>query len=480
MKRTGNLLLLISQIVFLVSGYGIQVIIARFLSPQSYGSWGVLTSVLIWFELAIISGFPKGVTKFTAESSHDNQGAIYRKSFLTQGAIGIGLGLLFFLLSHPLAILFNDDQLLLMFRISALDIPIYGLYFENMAYLNGKHRYDRMLLAQATYSLSKLGLITVLIIQGYGLVGASWGNVLASLAAFLFSQLLVGMPSRSNAENFVLDDLIRFAVPNTIFVIVFALIQYINFFLLKILSKSSATIGYYWAALLLAKVPYFLIEGTSKKMFSELSAQFGKNDLNGISQSLRQNLHFTVLLVSLIVSVTVGSSSDLLGLLFPKEYLASSNLLALLIVAYGLIAMMYFFIQALLSIGLERLATKIAFVTVIVAFFVNWTLIRSQDAPGAALAAVISFGFGMVASYIPLRGHFAGARPVTPILKIVAAATLTLLAGLWIQVEGRIGMVMKLCAVTGVFGITLYVLKDRLFYQLVRTILGKISGNRTS
>ena len=59
--------------MFLVCGYGIQVIITRFLSPQDYGSWGVLTSVLVWFELTIISGFPKGVTKFIAESEEDEQ-----------------------------------------------------------------------------------------------------------------------------------------------------------------------------------------------------------------------------------------------------------------------------------------------------------------------------------------------------------------------------------------------------------------------
>jgi O-antigen/teichoic acid export membrane protein len=465
-KFSGDLFLLISQLVFLVCGYGIQVIITRFLSPEDYGSWGVLTSVLVWFELTIISGFPKGVTKFIAESDVENQAEIHFRSYFVQLFVGIGLGGIFYLLANPLSGFWNSPDLGLLFQISALDIPIYGLYFENMAVLNGKHRYRSMFVLQGVYSVSKLGLIVLLVVGGYGLTGAAWGNVLASVIAFLLSQILVGLPPIPRQKRFAIRRLIAFCIPSTIFVILFALVQRLDFLFLKTLTRFPKVLGYYWAAQLLAQVPYYLIEGTSKKMFSELSEYHGQGDWENAGRSFRESLHLTFLLVGLIVSVTLGSAQDLILLLFPREYGEASLILMILILANSFIAFMYLFSQVLFSFSREKTAMLVASVMVIVAGILCWLLISWKGAVGAAGAALVSFLLGTIVLFLIIKPYFTIHFSFPTIAKIGSAFLFTIGLGILLQVEGLIGILLKLVFITSFHLIYLYLAKE----PIVKTI----------
>lgn len=459
--------------MFLVCGYGIQVIITRFLSPEDYGSWGVLTSVLVWFELTIISGFPKGVTKFIAEAEEDRQDEIHFRSYFVQFAVGIALGGLFFLISNPLSAFWSDPELGLLFQISALDIPIYGLYFENMAVLNGKHRFRSMFILQAVYSISKLGLIVVFVAGGFGLVGAAWGNVAASAVAFLFSQILVGLPAVPKQKQFAIRKLITFCIPSTVFVILFALVQRLDFLFLKTLTKNPKVLGYYWAAQLLAQVPYYLIEGTSKKMFSELSEYHGQMNREAANRSFLESLHMTFLLIVLIVSVTLGSARDLILLLFPQEYGEASIILMILILANSFIAFMYLFSQVLFAFSREKTAMVTASIMIVGAGGLCWLLITWKGAVGAAGAALLTFLIGSTVLYLMIRSSFSIRYSFVPIARIASAGLFTTLMGLFLQVEGFFGILAKLVFITLFHVGYLYLLREPIIRSISADILHK-------
>lgn len=467
---SGNSYLLVSQMVFLLCGYGIQIMITRFLTPEDYGTWGLLTAVLIWFELTIISGFPKGVTKFIAAAAGSLKETVYYKSYFVQLAIGLFLGAFFYLLAYPFSLLWNNSELILLFKISALDIPIYGLYFENMAVLNGKHQFRKMFLLQSSYSISKLILIVVLVVNGYGLVGAAWGNVLASLAAFIVSQCMVGIPRIASDRLFSIKTLIAFCIPSTVFVILFALLQRIDFLFLKVLSKYPSALGYYFAAQLLAKIPYYLIEGTSKKLFSELSEYNGQQNWEKARRGLDESLHLTFILLGLIISVTISSAREILLLLYPEDYAYAAPVLMILIVANSFTALMYIFVQAMFSLSRERITTVAVFLLVGVSFFVCWKTIAWKDVFGAAIAVLIIFFTGTLLMYALLRRSLEYRFPFNRLLRIVPVCLITVGTGFLIEFDGRIMILLKLSLLSLLYLILLYLSND----SMMRTRFSEI------
>jgi len=68
---------MIGQAVFLLCGYGVHIFLARRFGPSLYGNFGVVISILVWFELAVIRGLPTAIQKFIAEDQ-DNVYAIKR------------------------------------------------------------------------------------------------------------------------------------------------------------------------------------------------------------------------------------------------------------------------------------------------------------------------------------------------------------------------------------------------------------------
>ena len=469
-RFSGDLFLLSSQVIFLICGYGIQVIITRFLSPTDYGTWGVLTAVLVWFELTIISGFPKGVTKFIAESPLIEQDEVFFRSYLVQLLVGLVLGAVLFGVAHPLAALWDTADLRLLLQISALDIPLYGLYFENMAVLNGKHQFRKMFFLQAFYSIAKLTLIIVLVASGFGLEGAAWGNVLASLAACLVSQTFVGLPKIPAQKNFYISRLIAFCIPSTLFVVLFALIQRADFLMLKTLTSLPRILGFYWAAQLLARVPYFLIEGTSKKLFSLLSESYGHKDWQTARISFSEYMHLTFLIFGLVVSVTLGCANDIILLLFPKDYEQIAHVLRILIVVNSLTALMYIFSQVLFSVSQEKKALGGVSLLVLLSGTLCWILIPWKGEYGAAGAALITFFLGSVLFYRLLPTQLKGGFDIRFTAKLLIAGTLTVIIG-WILPTGTIPLILlKLTAVTLLYALSLFALREPMALSAIRML----------
>ena len=88
----GTFYLMAAELAFILSNYGIHVWLARYLGPEAYGIFGVLSSLFLINQAFLNAGIPKAVSKFIAES----KGAIkqiFRTSFRLQLTLDTALGI---------------------------------------------------------------------------------------------------------------------------------------------------------------------------------------------------------------------------------------------------------------------------------------------------------------------------------------------------------------------------------------------------
>ena len=83
MVSRGTIFILISQLIFLFSGFAINIILARSLGPSEYGIFGLVLSILIIAELFVITGIPEALKKFGGEKP-EFLNVIIKKTFIWQ------------------------------------------------------------------------------------------------------------------------------------------------------------------------------------------------------------------------------------------------------------------------------------------------------------------------------------------------------------------------------------------------------------
>jgi len=138
----GTIYLMVSQVVFLLCGYGVHIFLAREFGPTLYGNFGVIISIIVWFELAVIRGIPTAVQNFIAKDQK-NAFAIKNFFFYVQLLIASILFIILLVSSPLIANLLNDRSLTDFIRIAAFDLIIYALYALYVSVQNGLSEFKK-------------------------------------------------------------------------------------------------------------------------------------------------------------------------------------------------------------------------------------------------------------------------------------------------------------------------------------------------
>lgn len=478
-KMPGSGVMVVGQVVFMISGYLMHIAITRLLGPEDYGTWGILISLLIWFELSVMIGFPKWTTKQIAEdSSVSGQQQVKGISLLGQTIAALVLGCAFYILASFFSSALNDPVLELLLKISAFDIPLYGIYFVNFGIINGLKKYGPMAFLTGIYGVGKMVYVILAIYAGWGLTGAAIANVVASITVLGISFIWIGKVSFRQDGTYRLKDFFSFGIPSTIFILGFALLHQVDFLVLKSLSPDKTVIGYYLLAMMLAKVPYFIVEATSKSMFSEMSFRVGSKDTGAGNRLLNDYIYATLLIFGLIITVTLTNTRELVLLIFPEVYEASIPFLKLLIVSNSLVGMAYLLSQTLFVFNREKLSFVLIFGLLSLAFPLNFFLINHYGAIGAAFSSLTIFGVGtlifLVVNLFLVKIRF----PLRLLVSIALAAVVTALLSQTFQPLTHIGYFLKLAMSTLVFILVLLLLREPTLKQYYLKARHSVSLNR--
>ena len=64
----GSAFLILSKVIFLISGYAVNILAARILGPSSYGIVGIIISIMTLMNIFFLTGFPRATSKYLSEN----------------------------------------------------------------------------------------------------------------------------------------------------------------------------------------------------------------------------------------------------------------------------------------------------------------------------------------------------------------------------------------------------------------------------
>ena len=390
----GTLYLMTAQIIFMGSGYIIHFGIARMVSAEEYGRFGVVLAILQVIQIFLVKGVPDAVTKYVAEGRDTIQTKRRALKLQTSFSLIISLGL--FSLAPLIADKLNDERLTLYIMVISSIIPIRAILSVYTGYLNGLRDFKKVSLIFNANTFSRILLVFLFLAIGFGILGAIGGYIAASVIALTLSYVYskVNIAGKSISSKKIID----FAIPMILFSACYLALMNLDLFFVKAIVENPEDAGYYTASKMLSSIIFGAIVGLSLTLFPSISKSVSKNDLSQTQSYISNSIRYLIMiLLPLCVIISIYARA-FLTLFYPEEYAAGSTSLSLLVFGTSFIALFVIFGTIISGAGHPRTPTIIGVFLVIVDIILNYVLVDRYGMSGGAWSTFIAGGMGIILS----------------------------------------------------------------------------------
>lgn len=455
MLGRATLLLLISQGVLMVSGYTVNVGLARLLGPEDFGQFGVVMSFLLVIQVFVITGIPIALQKYVAENTAASR-VLLRKTLPWHLFYSAAVFAGFFLTAPLLAWLYEDMSLRFYLQIAAIDILSYGLYKYFLSMQNGMHEFGRQAAMGIAYGLCKPLAIFALVLMGYGVTGAVLGNMLGSVGGLLVGLLILRFPELRKK----LDDIpfFQFAFTNVFYYVGLQLLMSIDIWFVKYYLSGEAT-GQYVSASRVAQIPYLLSLAVSSALMPSISRATKANDEKRVRDIVRIFMRYWLILLFAMIVVVDSTASSLIVLFFGDKYQAAAPVLALLFAAVALLTLAA--VMNTILISRDRLVPCLKIIGFLIGAHVvaNFLLVPKFGGLGAAGATLIVAVLANARSGYLLLKETGVVLPPASMVRTIIASVLVFAAANLFPVSQHF-VVVKCVALLGLFVAVLFALRE--------------------
>jgi len=428
----GFIHLTIANLIFMVTGYGAHVFIARYLGPEEYGIYGIIIGILSILILFLTSGLPRSVSKYVAadpESSH----VIIKQGRSLQLLFSFVIWIAYFSSAGLISRALGDPKLVPYLRISSLIIPSYALYSLYIGYFNGLHFFKIQAVLTVIYSFAKLTLVVSLAAL-FKVFGAVLGFAVSSAVPLLF------IPKKShksevNSSPFSYKKLLRFASLIVVFKVTSTLLINLDLLMVKSLLRDNLVTGYYNAAIVVGRLPYYLLVPLGSVLFPSISRSSGMKDMARTRMLIGQSLRFTLMVAAPGVLLIAATSRNLLSLLYSSRYIPAAEPMSILAFGAGFMLLFLMLSSILNGGGREKIPMTLSLIGIPIAFSLNLLLIPRYGLKGAAASATVVSFFLMVSAAFWVYEGFRKLVPPISVLRICAASLIISLPALIIDLK---------------------------------------------
>ena len=413
--------LTIAKFLSILAGYAILLFIARMLTPEDFGVYGVIVSIVSIINMVVITGTVQSVSKFVSQNEEASE-YTKRKALKLQIFVAILVTGLYFALSSVIALIINDKSFTPYLRLSSLIVLFYSFYAVFMGYLNGLKQFKKQSLFDMSYSVIRAGLIIGLTFLTFTVMGSILGFSAASFLILVLALIFVGFKKVDKIADVSYKKIIKFMLPAMAFVFVLNLLLNIDLLAVKALSPSdiSNTLsGYYSAALSIARIPYFAIISLTLLIFPFISKATAANDLKKVQYYVKQSLRFSLILLIFLAVIISSNASPILELLYPSAYSFGSQALSIVVFGLAFLGMILISANIITASGKPNISLYIGIGVVVLDFILNFILIKNYSLLGAAVATTIAMFLGFIVTIIFMKKLFKTYLNVKSILKIL-------------------------------------------------------------
>ncbi len=416
----GAVSLTISSFVFLVTGYILNLWLGRFFGPSTYGIYGVIISLMTAVNIIQTAGLPQATSKFIASEKYPSD-EVLRASLWLQVISTLLITLLFFLLAKPLALILHDQSLIGYIRASSLILPLYSLYSLYIGYYNGLHNFKKQAFIYNAYNISKLVLVIGLVYV-FNIYGAILGFILSPIVALLFG---FHLPKSIKVEKSIYRSLILFSLPLIAFSILSTLQLSIDLFFVKSLLHDNLSAGLYTASQNIARIPYFALSSFALILLPIVAKSVHADSPGETGKKIREKLRYLFLLLipgTILIAIT---SSDILQLLFSREYITAGPSLSYLAIGIGFLALFNVLTNIIIAAEKPFLTVILSGSGVIISSIFCYLLIPHFGINGAGMGTAIGAAITTLSALFIVTRRFPSSIDWNSIFKI-SIATFTM------------------------------------------------------
>lgn len=480
--------LVVSEIIFNLSGYIIHSFVGRILGPADYGRYGLVVTLTTMVIILIGNGIPTAMAKYISEVFETNPRlvlVIKRKAIILQ-TILIGVITLLFFFSAPLiSYALGDASLTRLFRISTLIIPAFAMASFYFSYYTGLHKFNTQSILKTLRSVLKVAAIVGLA-YAFRVPGSIVGYALAAFSVFLIAFTLdrfkytKELKEASKTQNLSLGNtfetkkLVNYAWQVIIFFLAYELLISIDLYLVKGILHDDFLTGIYNAALTVGRIPYYIFYALTIMLLPVISKSTAEEDHKQTNSVISQSLRLMVILLVPSVILISEFSRPIIKIFYSAKYIEAAYPMSILAYGVGFLTIFYVMSFVLNGAGKTKIPMWISIFGVIVNTILNYILIKRFGLVGSAVATTITSFIVMLAILYYVYRDFGVLIKLKSLLQISAAGIIMYVASLFFS-KGEFIFLLWSAILFALYLIILYLLggitKDDITY--LRQIISK-------
>jgi len=429
----GILYIMISRIIWVLSGFVIHVGLGRFLGPKLYGIFGIILSLVSIIYIVLSSGMRQAITKYTA-GNPELVGVIKHSGLKILIIFSLTLTVILISLAKPFSMLLKDETLVNLILLSALIIPFTGVLFGYIGSLEGIKQFGKSAAVSITYASFKVIFVFLLVFLGYEIYGAIIGLVLAvfvsTLAAAYFCR------GQTNEGHFDSILLIKFGFPVLLFFIAIALVMNIDIFFVKSILADNAKTGFYTSAKALSQVIYIFFTAFSVVLLPSISSAISNNNVELLKKYINQSLRYMLMLLIPTVLIINATSEKIINLFYSGAYVSAAYPLSILVFGISFLSITLALSTIMQGYGIPKVPLAILLILIPLNICLQIILIPRYELSGAALATTLTCFAGLIISGAYIYRLFKTLVSIKSFVKIILASSITYWVALNFSLSG--------------------------------------------
>lgn len=406
--------------------------LARIISPATYGTIGVILSILTVLQIFLINGIPTAAAKYLSEGANGKE--IRDRSLTLQLIYTLFIGFLTFIIAPVIADLLNDQAYVPYIKFLPIVIFVRSInqLFNN--FFNGYRQFTKQSIHMAIDSFPRLLFVFAFVYIGYGVYGVLGGYAAASLIGVIYA-IICFEPKKTN-KSISYRQILAFSCPVIIHSVFFQLITSLDLFFVKSSTISGEYVGFYTSARVLCTIFAIVSVSFSLTLLPSISHSFSTGDMKNTKSYIQTSLRYLFIVfvpIGLIISV---NSKKLLSLFFTPEYANAGHALSILIWGW-LFLHIFFVLSAIINAsGKSKIPAELAGISAFISFVSNYYLVHHYGIEGAAIATLIAGMVCVLGGFYFVHKIFKVSVDLDSTLKICGGSVLVFVISIVVNAEG--------------------------------------------
>jgi len=437
-----TVLLVISELIFNLSGYVIHSFVGRILGPADYGRYGLVVTLTTMVIILIGNGIPTAMSKYISEIFETNPRmvlVIKRQAIIMQSILIAVLTGVFYFSAPLIAGALGDPSLTYLFRISTLIIPTFAAASFYFSFFTGLHKFNTQSMQKILRSIFRV-LAIIGLTWAFKVPGSIFGYALSAFAVFLVGFIIdqskhtkelkqaAAAQDLSVQSNFEYKKLLNYAWQIIIFFLAYELLISIDLYLVKGILHDDYLTGIYNAALTVGRIPYYIFYALTIMLLPVISKTTSEQDHAQTNSVISQSLRLmTILLVPSVILMS-QFSAPIIKLFYSAKYLDAAYPMSILAYGVGFLTIFYVMSFVLNGAGKTKIPMWIAIFGVIINSSLNYFMIKQYGLAGSAIATTITSFATMVAVLYYIQRDFGVLIHIKSIFKMFIAGSVVYFA----------------------------------------------------